>query len=67
MNLRITDFCPAEIRRPVWEVKVIASHFFLQRKHKNKDKSLVIGSELFFRIILLFILHLILDFSLVCV
>lgn len=47
INLRIADFCPAEIRRPVWEVKVIASHFFLQRKHKNKDKSLVIGSEVF--------------------
>lgn len=35
-NLRIADFCPAEIWRPVGEVKVIAPHFFLNGKKTKK-------------------------------
>lgn len=35
-NVRIADFCRAEIRRPVQEVKVIAPHFCLHGKHQQK-------------------------------
>lgn len=35
-NLRTADFCPAEIWRPVREVKVIAPYFVLHGKHKQK-------------------------------
>lgn len=43
-NLRIADFCPAKIWRPVGEVKVIAPHFFLHGKHK-KERSCPLSSD----------------------